>query len=103
MRRYTTPTVWLKGKGIDLTDGFDVYVSLEQENVELTKTGDALTVEKDGDDTIVSFSLTQEESAGFRDTSLVSCQINVLDAAGKRYATGIKQMKIGKNLLEEVI
>lgn len=43
MIAYTTPTISLTVEGVDLS-GLDVYVSLEQGKLELTKTGTALII-----------------------------------------------------------
>ena len=102
MINYTTPTISLTVEGVDLT-GQDVYVSLAQGAVELTKTGEDLTITHEEDDTKIIFQLSQDESAVFKFNSSVSVQVNWISVAGVRSATEIKSIPVMKNLLDEVI
>lgn len=102
MINYTTPTISLTVEGVDLT-GQDVYVSLAQGAVELTKTGADLTITHEEDDTKIIFQLSQDESAVFKFNSSVSVQVNWISIAGVRSATEIKSIPVMKNLLDEVI
>lgn len=107
MINYTTPTISLTVEAIDLSDGYDVYVSLEQGKTELTKTGANLIISTDTHDqvtdTIIIFTLTQEESASFNLGKSVSVQVNYINSAGVRDATEMKTIPVMKNLLDEVI
>lgn len=106
MIRYTTPTISLSVEKTDLT-GKDIYVSLEQGNIYLTKSGAELTVNVETVEqkpiTHISFTLTQEESATFNENKSVSVQVNWISSDGVRAATGIKSIKVMRNLLNEVI
>lgn len=106
MINYTTPTISLTVEGVDLS-GMDVYVSLEQGQKELTKTGDSLLIEpiagEETTDTSIVFTLTQEESASFDFGKSVSVQVNFINASGARDATEIKTIPVMRNLLDEVI
>lgn len=102
MIRYTTPSISLKLKDVDLT-GNNVYVTLEQMNLKLTKTGIDLVIEQDEEDTDISFSLTQEESAMFNFDKACSIQVNYINSAGVRGASEIKGIPVMRNLLDEVI
>lgn len=105
MIRYTTPTITLTVENAVLTG--DIYVTLEQGSLELTKTGTDLTVTTNTHDqvtdTIISFSLTQEESAAFKFNASCSVQVNWITSAGVRSATEIKSIGVMRNLLDEVI
>lgn len=103
MINYTTPTLYSTVKGIDLTVGYDVYVSLEQDRVQLDKSGEDLTLELVGEDTLISLKLSQTESAGFNFGKRVLVQINAIDESGNRLATGIKEVPVMRNLLDEEI
>lgn len=103
MRKYTTPTITLRISGIDLTGEYTVYVSIEQDDIEVLKTGDDLSVEYTDDKSVIQLYLTQEETAKFKEDELAYCQVNIVDGTGKRYATDIRQIKIKRNLLDEVI
>lgn len=102
MIRYTTPSISLKLKDVDLT-GNNVYVTLEQMNLKLTKTGLDLVIEQDEEDTDISFSLTQEESAMFNFDKACSVQVNYINSVGVRGASEIKGIPVMRNLLDEVI
>ena len=102
MINYTTPTITLVVEGADLT-GQEVYVTLEQSGVELTKNGEALTLSTEGEDTIIVFTLTQVESAYFDYERKAQVQVNFINAAGVRDATNIAQISVFKNLLDKVV
>ena len=107
MIKYTTPTISLTVESIDLSSGYDVYVSLEQGKLELTKTGTALIITTDTHDqvtdTIITFTLSQAESASFNFGKSVEVQVNWIDSAGVRDATEIKKVDVMRNLLDKVI
>lgn len=103
MINYTTPSIPLLVKGIDLTDGYDVYVTLEQENIELTKSGQDISMVKKTNDTEVTIVLTQEESAMFRWNASVMIQVNFIDSDGVRDATNPVTISVMRNLLDKVI
>ena len=106
MIRYTTPTISLIVEGVDLTSK-DVYVTLEQGKHELTKKGSDLTISTETvqqvTNTLISFTLSQAESAAFKLSASAAVQVNWISSAGVRTATEIKTINILKNLLEEVI
>ena len=106
MIRYTTPTIQLTVEGADLTDN-DVYVTLQQGNVKLTKSGEDLTVTTETvlqqTNSIILFTLSQEESASFKMNSNVQVQVNWISASGVRAATEIANIGAFANLLDEVI
>lgn len=99
MRRYTTPSIMLTLKGVDITT-YDVYVTI-------TQGGNSITVENPpaqlvGCNTVLTVTLTQEQSAQFH-AGMVDVQVNWVDIAGRRSATKIKRVGIDANLLDEVI
>ena len=106
MIKYTTPTITLTIEGVDLS-AQDVYVTLQQGNLELTKSGSDLTIDTETvqqiTNTDISFTLTQEESALFKFNASVSVQVNWISAQGVRAATEIKKLNVMDNLLDEVI
>lgn len=105
MIRYTTPILPLEVEGVDLTDNEDVYVTLEQGGLELTKSGSDLTVQYDPQTEIstITFSLTQEESSAFNINKAVAIQVNFINASGVRDATNIATLPVLRNLLDKVI
>lgn len=105
MIRYTTPILPLEVEGIDLTNNEDVYVTLKQNDVELTKRGSDLTVQYDGETDIstITFMLSQEETAAFSLDRAVDVQVNYINASGVRDATNIAIIPVMRNLLGKVI
>ena len=105
MIRYTTSILPLEVEGIDLTQNEDVYVTLEQGSMELTKSGSDLTIEYDPQTEIsnISFTLTQEETAAFNISKSVAIQVNFINASGVRDATNIATVPVLRNLLDKVI
>ena len=106
MINYTTPTITLTVEGVDLSSQ-EVYVSLEQGSVTLTKTGlDLLitteTVQQVTTSTI-TFVLTQAESGAFEYNKSVNVQVNWIDSSGVRDATEIKAISVMRNILDEVL
>lgn len=106
MIQYTTPTITLKVKGLNLT-GYDIYASLEQGSHELTKTGQDLTVSTETvegvTNTVIEFTLTQAESAAFSYGKKALAQVNWVDGNSKRLATKQGAITVERNLLSEII
>lgn len=106
MINFTTPTIHLIVEAVDLT-GQDIYVTLEQGKTELTKSGTDLIIDTDTHgqvtDTIIIFTLTQEESAMFNYNKRALVQVNFINSIGVRDATEIKSVNVMRNLLDEVI
>ena len=106
MINYTTPTITLIVEGIDISN-MDVYVTLQQGCMEMTKRGADLVVtaiqNTDTIDTSIVFTLSQEESASFRFNQAASIQVNWISQQGIRGASEIKGVPVLRNLLDEVI
>ena len=101
MIRGTTPYCVLTVRGRDLTDK-TVYVTLSQDGKKLTLTGDRLRMAyKDGATAIV-VCLTQQETLNFR-VGALDVQVRFIDAEDDADATKIKQLRVDRVLLEEVI
>ena len=106
MIRFTAPQIDLTVEGRDLSD-FDVYVTIEQGNKKITKSGADLYIETETHgqvtDTNISFLLSQEETALFAENRNAEIQVNWIDDEGLRKATEIQTITIKRNLLNEVI
>ena len=100
MRRFTTPTVTLTVKGVDLT-GMDVLVTFTQACHELTVEGPSMTLSTGGD-TVIEVPLSQVQTGGFVEGT-VEVQVNWLDALGNRDATTVGTIEVERNLLDEVV
>lgn len=98
MRRGTTPLVSLVVYGYDLTD-CAVYATIRQGTNIITKTGEALTIEAVGNDTAVTFGLTQQDTLGLT-KGKANVQIRWIDADGVALATDIADIQIDGILLE---
>lgn len=101
---YTTPTLTVRVKNIDLTD-YDVVVTLSQRDayrshtnrVDITDT----TVELDGSDSLVAFSLTQAQSGVFK-AGIVNVQVNY-GSDDARMASDIACIDVERNLLTDTV
>ena len=104
MIRGTTPTdtINIKNPGdLDLRNAIEVFVTIRQGQVELTKTGEDIEVAKAS----VSYCLTQNESLRFKEGK-AEAQINwtYMDGQGrKRGATKWLPVNVDRQLLERVI
>ena len=105
----TTPTFTMRaqkrdGTFIDLSEADDVYMTMEQPNVELTISGDNLEV----DEAVVSVFLTQEQSLRFKDNTKAKVMLNWTyppDEHGRvmRGAAGPGYLTITEQLLRRVL
>lgn len=102
MIRGTTPTFVLTVEGYDLTQLTSVFVTFEQGSKELTKTGNELVLTASGDDTIVTVTLSQEETLGFT-VGRAEVQVRFIRSDNKAYATERKPVAVKEVLYEEVI
>lgn len=87
MRRGTTPTLKVKVKGIELERLASIYLTLKQNNNEVTKTKDEMTIEKDN---ILSCPLSQEDTLKFS-MGFVYIQIRAMTNDGVAVASDIEQ------------
>lgn len=105
MIQYTTPTITVTIAGVALADTDEVWLTLQPQS-KGNLTGEALTVEDptvrvEGTDTIVSVTLTQEQSAMLPKGSCY-VQVNWLSSDGTRCATTRGNVMVQENLLPEV-
>lgn len=100
MIQYTTPKTVLTVSGIDLTN-YTVYVTFSQGNNKLTIENPEVTV--DGENTVISVTLTQEQTGSFDYSLPCRVQVNWIDSDGTRNATMVKKTAVFENLLSEVI
>lgn len=101
MRQGTTPPYALTVFGRDLTDKA-VFVTLEGNGVEVTKSGDQLTMVYADNDTTIAFRLTQEETFALPQ-GRIEVQVRWIGADGLADATEIKAVANLRSLLQEVI
>lgn len=105
MVQYTTPELVfvINDENVNLNDAENVYVTFQKSNINLTVTGDDLTIE---DGKTIKVRLTQQQSQKF-DTGSVQVQINWTyygpNGILQRAATGVKTIDITKNLLSKVV
>ncbi len=104
--RYTTPTLTLIARGVDLTGMDAVTVSLRQRigKAESTHEVDVTdpTMTYDGTDTTITVPLTQEQSGGFVEGAYVLAQVNWMEG-DVRDASTIGRTPWSENLLDEVM
>lgn len=107
MIQYTTPTVTMRIRNVALDPSDDVWLTMQPYD-RSTKgaKGDPMTIENptvevDGDDTVVTVRLTQEQSAALP-AGGVQVQVNWLTGSGERGATTRANITVAENLLPEV-
>lgn len=103
MIRYTTPTFEAYVRGQDLS-GTRVQFTVRQGSREVTKdtqTSDDIEVTYDGTDTRIDVFLAQEESGRFKE-GVAEVQVN-WETNGRRLATTVKEIPVGKQLLPQVV
>lgn len=101
MRRGTTPTIIIRVTGATFEDS-TVYVTLKQCDTVLTKTSDDISISVEGNNSVISVYLSQEETLMFAKGEL-SIQIRWINAAGIAQASPIKQIEVDPILLGGVI
>lgn len=102
MRQYTTPTIQLLVKGVDLTAADDVWVTFADRTRAITLTKDSPTVAASGSDTSVTVTLTQAETKTFVANTLCDVEVNWMKD-NKRFATEIQSLNVKENLLKEIL
>ena len=101
MRRGTTPTIVINVTGEDFFES-TLYVTLEQGEFELTKTGEDVAVTPTDNGATVEIFLSQEETLAFTNGS-ARIQIRWIDSGGNAQASPIKAIEISPILLDGVI
>lgn len=101
MIRYTTPTITLTIEKTILPMDAEVYVTIQQGNRKLTKKDPE--IERGEKNTIISLTLTQQESAAFDSKEPAFVQVNWITADGVRSATKSASVFVFDNLLTEVV
>ena len=101
MIRYTTPTIQIRVKGIDLTEGYRVLVTLRSLGTDITVDGPPMTL--DGTDTLIEVQLSQEQTAQLYESTPVHVQVNWVDREGMRNATERATLDVAGNLLDKVV
>lgn len=104
MRQFTTPTMALFVKNVDLR-GYQVTVTYRQkgnvlnvENPDVEYIGGGTT----HPGSLINVELTQAQTGSFV-PGTAECQINWVDLSGHRDATKVKKLAISENLITEVI
>jgi len=100
MVRGTTPTfrLCLNDEYVDLTQAVNVYVSFEQKDVLITKTGEDLEILTDE----VDVYLSQSETLKFIKGN-VEIQLNWTYLDGRRACSNIITIEVDRNLIGDVL
>lgn len=102
MIQFTTPTLHLVVRGVDLTP-HEVYVTIEQAGRELDIRDGTVTYDEGGDGaTHIRVALTQTQTGAMR-KGKAKVQVNWVDQTGKRNATIIREVDVLTNLLRRVV
>lgn len=107
--RGTTPTFTITLSGINLSEGYHVFVTIDQNGLQLTKsnTDDSMVllsdVNEDGETvTTINLSLTQEETLLFK-VGGADVQLKWIDKTGNVSASDIGEVSFNRALLGDVI
>ncbi len=107
MIRGTTPTFSCtldEEANVDLMQAKHVYFTIAQLGKTITKAGEDIEIE---DGRTVSVFLSQEESLQLRENQTAKIQLNWTyvgaDGVVRRAATSVKEIKLGEQLLRQVI
>ena len=102
MRRGTTPTIQVEVP-LDISD-YGVHLAFKQGKDLVVKTGDELVIEVSEGSTLISASLTQEETLKFASGKKVEVQVRaVRDGGAIAMATTIGDIDVGRILQEGVL
>lgn len=99
MIQFTTPAVTLTVKGVTFDGTEKVWVSIRQADKKIDI--DDATVDASGTDPVITFVLTQEQTAGLS-IGAALVQVNWVTTGEERGATDIVTVNVGRNLLDEV-
>lgn len=99
MIQFTTPAVTLTVKGVTFDGTEKVWVSIRQADKKIDI--DDATVDSSGTDPVITFVLTQEQTAGLS-LGAALIQVNWITTDEERGATDIVTVNVGRNLLDEV-
>lgn len=99
--RGTTPALILNVTGNDFSDAVNVYVTLEQEDVEITKTGADIVIAPgdEADSAVITVFYTQEDMLKLLPAPAY-IQIRWTDSSDEVLASPIKKLTIHDILLE---
>ena len=102
MTEWSTPTEPITVKGIDLSTADYVYVTFSDSTRTIKVTKDNPTITVDGDDSIVTVTLSQQETGQFIHCAPISYQINAMFGS-TRIPSIIGTIPCLENLLPEVL
>ena len=100
MITWTTPTLMLTLKGVQLGDNISAVVTVEQGGKKYTFENPEMQIV--GCNTVLTVDMTQEQTGGLM-PGIVKVQVNWTDGYGHRNATKIKSAQFGDNLMKEVL
>ncbi|MDD6561362.1 MAG: hypothetical protein PUF17_10435 [Lactimicrobium massiliense] len=101
MIRYTTPLLILRIP--TKIEDADVFVTIKQNPVIISKKIDYDDISYDGEMTVINVFLSQEQTAKFHANTFASVQVNWITSDGQRDATIKKKIDITDNLLDKEI
>lgn len=100
MIRGTTPD-YILTVDADLSDK-TVYVTISQGRVQITLTGDDLSIATDEGGSTIAIRLTQKQTLGLR-AGEAEVQVKFIDAEGITCATDIQTLTVDRALLDRVV
>lgn len=100
MRRGTTPTITLESD-FDFT-GWYLYVTIVNGVKSITFENDSLTMKRDNGKSLISFTLTQEQTLSFKSGTMCEVEIRAYKD-GAAVATDIESVSVDRILKDGVI
>lgn len=100
MRRGTTPTIVIESD-FDFTD-WHLYVTIVNGVNSITFENDSLTVKRENGKSLISFTLTQEQTLSFKSGTMCEVEIRAYKD-GAAIATDIKSVSVDRILKDGVI
>lgn len=101
MYRYSEAPFIITTNRDDLATCTEIHATFEQGDVQVDKTGAALTISDDG--TTIITRMTQAEAAQFSAKLPTMLQVTLLDPDGYRFVSNIVIRPVGESLIDEEI
>lgn len=99
MQRGSTPTVTIKFKDTTIRSDASYYITLKNNNYELTKSPSNI----DQIENYIETKLTQEETLNFDDSYPLYIQVRICEKDGTIWGTQVVKARVNKILYNEVI
>lgn len=97
-----TPYIMISIEGYDLTDAAALMVTIRTQTGRLDLDGSRVTVTSDGEDSLLTVHLSQDETLALY-PNIAVVQVRWRDANGEAYTTEMAQISVANAIYREVI